>query len=201
MRTHQHTSVGKSQHFSTTLHHHLVRKGVKGNVAAAVSAALVHSAKYAYDRADVGLGLLEKAHSLKEGKEAWKGLKQSLHLLSNPIMAHGDSLAALTRKVAAHRASIGAAGMVMAEVGLKTFGIPHNECALSFAKVSIDAGEIVSGSLAAETVVGGIFAAMSAHAASEDSMDLVTNCFGVPKERQEETRGQALSMRTVLYRP
>jgi hypothetical protein len=50
-------------------------------------------------------------------------------------------------------------------------------------------------------VVGGIFAAIIVHAASEDSMELVTECFGVPKEKQEETGDEAMSMRTVLYHP
>jgi hypothetical protein len=198
MNAHRYSSVHKSQDFSLTLHHHLVKKGIQPHIAAAVSAALVHAARYAYDHP---LETLEDAHTVKESPEAWRVLRQAQHLGSNTMMIRPQTAVTLSAKVAASRASIAAAGLLIIKTSLELAGFPVNKCVMSFSTVAIDAAEVLSGSLAAETVVGGVFAAISAHAASGDSMELVANCFGIPKEKQEQTQDEASSMRTVMYRP
>jgi hypothetical protein len=144
---------------------------------------------------------LDDTHTVKDAPEAWRVLRQAQHLGINTMMVRPETAVAINAKVAAKRASIAAAGLVITKKALELAGIPVNECAMSFSTVTIDAAEIVSGGLAAETVVGGVFAAISAHAAYDDSMELVAKCFVIPKEKQEQTRDGALSMRTVMYRP
>jgi hypothetical protein len=180
VKAENHTSIVKAQHFSRTLHHHLVKKGIRPHVAAAVSTALVHAAKYAYDHP---IESLDDAHTVKEAPEAWRVMRVAQHLGSNPMMTRPETALAITAKVAAKRASIAAAGLVITKKALEVAGIPVNKCALSFSTVTIDAAQIVSGGLAAETVIGGVFAAISAHAAYNDSIELVANCFDMPKEK------------------
>ena len=180
MKTNHHSSAVKAQHFSRTLHHHLVNKGMEPHIAASLGTALVHSAKYAYDHP---LETLDDAHTLKEAPEAWKIMKVAQHLGSNTMMARPETALAITAKIAAKRASIAAAGLVITKKVLEVAGIPVNKCAMSFSTVTIDAAEIASGGLAAETVIGGVFAAISAHAAYNDSVELVANCFSMPKDK------------------